>query len=168
MKLYTTRQAADNLGINHVTLLRYISMGKIKARKAMLGSGWRFTDGDIEAIRRWRAAPLAVLDLVKLADETPEHVAPQYADLRPDLKLFGEYFPKYKSWAFGEEHPMRLLPHLAPPGGAHYPWSTLESPEYLTALAEHRARPAPLAKLSPEQEATNRLFEQWEREQNDL
>lgn len=165
MKLYASTEAAAKLGVARQTLMSWINTGKIIARKAVLGQGWRFTDADIKAIQAWREAPLDILDLTN-GPKAPEKLLPEHAPLRPDLDLFGPVFKG--SYPFGPEHPKRLLPHLA--NGPTLPWSILESAEYLAALAELRARPAqaPVAELSPEQEQAHRLFEQFQKEQGEL
>lgn len=122
----------------------------------------------IDTIRRWermgeRELPfLAIrkINAAKVKATHPDFVLPPDAiDARPDLKLFGQYFPSHKSWALGPEHPRHLVPHLKPAEGP-YPWSILEHPDYLAALEASRA-PKPARPLSPEQEATNRLYEKY-------
>lgn len=139
----TTRQAADQLGINHRTLLSWINSERLLARKALFGQGWRFSRNDLDLIRKWRAGnPSEPLNLVKAAKGIPERVLPPAAmHARPDLKLYGEYYPKTKSWAYGPEHPYVLLGDRTDKAMTAPPWSILESPEYLEALEAHRAKP---------------------------
>lgn len=159
---YSTRKAAEQLGVNINTLLRWINLGKVKARKAVFGNGWIFTDEDIRAIRKWREAPLAILDLAKV-EQAPGRVTVDSAKLRPDLDLYGAPFKG--TYPYGPEHPYALIGKWQDEALRSPPWSILESSEYIEALEAHRSKPSPVAAPSPIQEATQRLFEQFQAEQ---
>jgi excisionase family DNA binding protein len=55
MKTFSTRQAAKQLGITHVTLIRYITEKKIPAPKSVTSGGMTihlWTDAEIEQVRK--------------------------------------------------------------------------------------------------------------------
>ncbi|MGD0921686.1 MAG: helix-turn-helix domain-containing protein [Terriglobia bacterium] len=59
MRTYSTEQVAKALGIHRVTLQRWLSGGKVKASLSMPMSGrtlWRWTDRDVERVRKYKAA----------------------------------------------------------------------------------------------------------------
>ena len=96
--------------------------------------------------------------LERLANKkkAPEAVIPKHAHLRPDLRLFGAA-DGYGGHLRGDEHPRRLLaPRLD--DVQLIPWSILESPEYLAALAAHRSKSTPVAQAPAELEALHRRF----------
>jgi excisionase family DNA binding protein len=98
MEIYTTRQAAAKLGINQVTLLKWINRGAIKARKAMIGQGWRFTASDIEAIAAWRAhPPITPLDLTAL-DADAKTAAEKAAQALEQRKATEAHFASLPPW----------------------------------------------------------------------
>ncbi len=59
MKTYSTKQAATLAGIHSVTLYRWMSAGKVRASQAIPLNGtklWRWTQADVEKIRKYKAA----------------------------------------------------------------------------------------------------------------
>ncbi|HEU5415800.1 MAG TPA: hypothetical protein VFW31_18685 [Candidatus Angelobacter sp.] len=55
MDTYSTRQAAQKLGITHAALSRYISSGKVPAPKTVTSGGMTihlWTDKEIETVRQ--------------------------------------------------------------------------------------------------------------------
>jgi DNA-binding transcriptional MerR regulator len=59
-KHYSTKQASKLIGVHHITLHRWLSLGLIRPSVAMpMGGGrtlWRWTDADIARGRRVKAA----------------------------------------------------------------------------------------------------------------
>jgi predicted site-specific integrase-resolvase len=59
MKTYSTKQVAEAVGISWITLRRWLASGKIRPSKSLPFDGrtlWRWTDGDLERLRKYKAA----------------------------------------------------------------------------------------------------------------
>ena len=59
MKTYSTRQAAEAVGISWITLRRWLAAGNIRPSKSLPFDGrtlWRWTDADMERLRKHKAA----------------------------------------------------------------------------------------------------------------
>ena len=59
MKTNSTKQAAKAVGISWVTLRRWLSASKIRPSKSLPFDGrtlWRWTDADVEKLRRYKDA----------------------------------------------------------------------------------------------------------------
>jgi transcriptional regulator with XRE-family HTH domain len=70
----------------------------------------------------------------------PALVTPDTARHRGDLQLYDTVLSSNHGRLThrGPEHPGRLVPELAPPDGAPFPWSVLDSEPYKAALATLR------------------------------
>ena len=59
MKTYSTKQAAKLAGVHWVTLHRWITAGKVRPPPAIPMNGgklWRWTERDVERVRKYKAA----------------------------------------------------------------------------------------------------------------
>lgn len=59
MKTYSTKQAAEAVGISWITLWRWLTAGNIRPSKSLPFNGgrlWRWTDADVERLRKYKAA----------------------------------------------------------------------------------------------------------------
>jgi predicted site-specific integrase-resolvase len=56
-RTYSTKEVAREVGIHWVTLLRWISDGKVRPSLGMPMNGqtlWRWTDSDVERVRKFK------------------------------------------------------------------------------------------------------------------